>query len=184
MDLFPFLSSVWIYGINIGLHSISALIAFMVCFYGNRAYKLTKDRKYKFFSFAFLLLGIAQILIAIAETVLYRSLQAFPIFYTPKLEISFLAHVGAIVLFLLGYLLLAIVYFEIKDKLLMFLLAALTFFAGVYGYSYLVKFDILAVLFLGILVYFANKNYLKKKSANLSQNTNKPKKNCLPRRNN
>jgi len=166
MDLFPFLSTVWIYGINIGLHVISALIAFLVSFYGNKAYNLTNERKYKFFSLAFLLLGMAQIGRAIADTVLYQSLSAFPSYYTPKIDLFFLSHMAAIVLFLLGYLGFVIVYFDIKDKLLMFLMAALTFFAAVYGYSYLVKFDIIAVMLLSILFCFGYKNYLKKKSTN------------------
>lgn len=158
-----FNSIYWIFGVNVLLHILSALVALLVSFFGYRAYKLTSDKKYVYLLAGFLLLAVSMILKPIADVFVY---EARVFFYESLANLPFFyIHLASSVLILLAYALFVSVYLKAKD-LLVYVLLLLSIILAVLSHTGIIKFNLIAALFLFFVCVQAYGNFTQKTSLN------------------
>lgn len=158
-----FNSIYWIFGVNILLHALSAIVALLVSFFSYRAYKLTSDRKYVYVFAGFLLLAVSMVLKAIADIFIY---EAWVFFYEPMKNTLFLyIHLATSILTMLAYSLFVSIYLRAKKLSTSFLLTS-SIILALLSYTGIIKFNIIAALFLFIVCLQTYKNFTKKTSFN------------------
>ena len=68
----------WVYILDAVVQFIVAFIAIIVCYYGYKAYKVSKDKRRLYFSSAFGLIGLNLLLFAIIIPALFIYYNFFP----------------------------------------------------------------------------------------------------------
>lgn len=165
----------WFLGIDAIFELVTVLVTLLIAVYSYKLYKFTKERGYRFFSYAFLLIGISYVInilmnisvyhpvIKVAQvgifTIITKTFERVEIFYA----------VGFFVLrflLLLGLVTLLLVLHKKKDKKYSFLLLYLAFVSALIGnYIFHIFYITSSLLLLFIFVYYYN-NYLRYRSRN------------------
>jgi hypothetical protein len=158
-----FNSIYWIFGVNIILHALSALVALLVSFFSYRAYKLTSDRKYVYLLAGFLLLAVSMVLKAVADIFIY---EFWVFFYEPLKNITFVyVHLSASILLMVAYALFVSIYLKAKD-LLLYVLVLLSVLLAALSYTGIILFNLIAALMLFFVCLQTYRNFTKRMSLN------------------
>lgn len=168
-------SPAWFSGIDSIFELVTVLVTALISVYGYKVYKFSGERRYKFFSLAFLLICVSYIIKILMNVSVYstvtkkvqigmfvfisQSLQRFELFYSIGFFLlRFLLLLGLIGIFL--------VLEKKEDRKYAFLLIYLAFISSLIGNYIFHIFHITAsMLLLLIFVYYYN-NYLHNKSKN------------------
>jgi len=165
----------WFFGIDSLFELVTVVVAMLVALYAHKVYKLTKEKRYRFFSYAFLLISVSYIIkILMDVSVYYPTTQIFKIGIFTVITHTFARldafyAVGYFVLrflLLLGLLGIFLVLERKEDRKYAFLLIYLAFVSALFGnYLYHIFHITTSLLLLLIFVYFYN-NYMNYKSRN------------------
>lgn len=160
----------WFHGIDTTIEILSIAVAFMVSLYAYKIYKLTKQKKYAYFSAAFMLASIAYIFKVISEVVIYSHyveqhiLGPFVISKTviqPVTWIHNYAHSLFSLLLLFSTFILLMVTLEVKNKHLLVLLTYFMVIITLISDSAPFIFHLTNVLMLSMLVLHYYNNHAR-----------------------
>lgn len=164
-------SPLWFHGIDIILEVFSILAAILITIVGYKAFKLTRESKYFYFSLAFLLITLSFIARAITTGVVLGQVSGGAVAgATPALNtIENIFSMGRFVYFLLvlfAYLILLALSMRITNKRLIFLLSIfmILFAASAFGVSALV-FYLVSLALLSFIAWQYRDNYLARRSS-------------------
>ncbi|MBI2129740.1 hypothetical protein HYU07_05885 [Candidatus Woesearchaeota archaeon] len=159
----------WFQGINFLFELFALISTLLVAFFSYRVFKYTSQRKYFHFALAFFLVAAAFFLKIISSIIVYSgeqqlqtigaaTLTTYNIYYFEWIQSSgfFIARF----VMLLAFLLLFIVNFKVRSRVVMLLLMYLVFVSILARDSYLIFHATLFVILLP-LAYYYFKNYLK-----------------------
>lgn len=166
---FTAFSPQWFFGIDVALEFLFAIILLAVALFGHKIYKKTGQRQIKYFSLAFLFIGVSYVIQSIfnylvvsqlVETVCYvikfRSIALFNLY-------GMYAHM---LLMTIGLVLLVYMTFKIEDKRPLWLLMIISLLAIFLSCNQLYIFYLLSSVYLIFLVWHFLGNYLKNKTGN------------------
>jgi len=153
----------WFFGADASLMAFSALIAFCVAFASFRLYRMTKEKKYAFFTASFILLTLSFISRALTDSILEEIMFSVPAQYAGL--VFFAGYVTHILLALTAYLLLIIITHKITDKRIIALLFLVLVPSMLLSGSYYLSFYGLSVIFLAFISIAYFQNYRKVCSA-------------------
>ncbi len=133
-----FVTPEWFFGYDIFLEMVFALVAFLVCFYAWKIYKLTQENHLRLFSWAFFFIGLSYIFQSVLNLIIVSKLDD-DLSNIISLQSVYLLNLFGIyihsILFLLGLLLL--VYISLKiDNIRAFVLLLLIVFSTLYFSPY------------------------------------------------
>lgn len=153
----------WYRGIEAILGIVSVLVTLLIATLSYKAYKLTDEKKYSYFSIVFLLLSFATAFYSLlnllltlhVSTTLTNILEAFDYGFLIFMSLTFLA-----------YTLLLIITLKIDQRKVGLLIFSLIMLLAIFSYQYFIKFHMISFLLLFFLAYQFCSNYLEKKNTN------------------
>jgi len=155
----------WFFGIDASLEAFASLISFFVTFASFRIWKMTKERKYFYFTLSFFLLTLSFLSRAVTDIIIENVFFKCSDSYVGL--IFFIGYVLHIVLAVVAYTILLIVTHKLADKriialLFMILIPSLllsgSYYLSFYGLSFIL------LLFI-TLAYYSNCRKVCKKTA-------------------
>lgn len=168
--VFVFHSAKEFYEVSLGIKVFSMIVAAFIFYYGLKAYKLTKEKKYLYFGLGFLSLLGAFVLLGITLIVHTGALLFFKFNlaqYKDLINVYHLIYLVDILLVLFAYMIFIITFLKIyrKDVVLMLMLfiIALAFPSYYWSYTY---FNLVSIGLLGFVIYYQGGIYLHRKSTN------------------
>ncbi len=153
----------WFFGVDASLVAFAALIAICVAFASLRLYRMTKERKYAFFTASFVLLTLGFLSRAVADILLEEIFMGVPANMAGL--VFFYGYVLHILLALTAYLLLIIITYKITDKRIIALLFLVLVPSMLLSGSYYLSFYGLSTIFLAFIAAAYYQNYKKVCSA-------------------
>ena len=168
--VFVFHSPKAFYGITLGIKIFSMIIAFFIFYYGLKAYRLTKDRKFLYFGLGFLSLLGAFIILGLTLIIHTGALLFFNFDltqYRNLIDVYHLIYLLDIVLVLFAYMIFIITFLKIqrKDVVLMLMLFIVALAVPSYYWSY-TYFNLVSIGLLGFVIYYQGGIYSHRKSTN------------------
>ena len=157
----------WFYGMDAVIQLFGAIVALTLAFYGYKAYKLSKDRKYLLFTIAFLLLSLDLIIYAL----LIPAAFAYYTFYS-DVYVGFLLQAARMLNFLfiaatlLAYTLLIAVYSKIDRADTIALVSVMTIIISgfIYRFQSFTGFNLVSVLLLTFIMAYTCHNCITRKT--------------------
>ena len=157
----------WFYGMDAVIQLFGAIVALTLAFYGYKAYKLSKDRKYLLFTVAFLLLSLDLIIYAllIPASFAYYSFYS-DVYVGVLLQFARLMNFVFITATLLAYTLLIAVYSKIDRVDTIALVSVLTIIISgfIYRYQSFTGFNLVSVLLLTFIMAYTCHNCVTRKT--------------------
>jgi hypothetical protein len=162
-------SPTWFFGIDVALEFLFAIILLAVALFGFKIYKSTCQRYVKYFSIAFLFIGISYVIQSIFNYLVVSKLNE---------TVCYVIKVNSIALFNLygmyahmffmtiGLVILVYMTFKIEDKRPLWLLMIISLLAIFFSYNTLYIFFLLSSVYLIFLVWHFLDNYLRNKTKN------------------
>ena len=159
----------WFFGFDVALEFIFAIILVAVALFGFKIYKSTSQRYIKYFSLAFLFIGISYIIQSIFNYFMLSKLnQAICIMI--KLQSVALFNLYGMythMLFMtIGLVILVYMSFKMESKKSLWLLMIISLLAIFFSYNPLYIFFLISSVYLIFLVWHFLENYLKNKTTN------------------
>ncbi len=151
--------------VNIIVFFFSAIVAFLIFFFSYKTYRLTKERKYLYFSLGFILLSASLIFHAIGNLSIFLGIQRCFLEISCNLSQQFLffSHFIHVVLTFLAYTGLILIYSRAKDRSLVYFAFVQTLLLAFFTYnSYL--FNFVGFIFMLFLSSTSFKNYNSNKN--------------------
>ncbi|MAG50386.1 hypothetical protein CL621_01950 [archaeon] len=159
----------WVYILDAVVQFIVAFIAIIVCYYGYKAYKVSKDKRRLYFSSAFGLIGLNLLLFAIIIPALFIYYNFFPGVDVGKFSyISGILNLIYIFATLMAYTLFVFIYAKIKRKGTKILLTLLVLGLAIHSFIKVssLSFNLVAILLLSFILIYVVRNCLKKRTIN------------------
>lgn len=170
--VFIFHSPKWFYGTTLAIKALGIIIAFLIAYYGYKAYKITEEKRYYYFGIGFIALlvgfiitGIA--LIAHAIAVLFFNYGALALKLQEIIPFYHLIYLAEILFFLIAYLMFIILYLDINRKDIIYLLLFLVIAISIPAYSNFTYFHAISICLLGFIICHQVISYNYKKNKNL-----------------
>ncbi len=146
-----------------------AIIAIMVAKYGYRAFKIARDRRFLYFSGAFILLSIGLLIFAFLIPGLFIYYK-----YFVNVDIGMLMNASHILNFvyifviLMAYMLFVFVYSDVKKLQIITLVSALVFALVIYSFifSSFIGLNVISLLLLVFILFYVGKNCKIRKNLN------------------
>jgi hypothetical protein len=154
---------IWFRGFESLFIFAGGLITLLITLLSYKAYRITQERKFKYFSLAFLSMSLSFVIVSIFTTILITHVSEKLYYILGGFDYIFFLH---ILLALVGYILLLIVTLKIQDKITSVLLLTLTTLLTLFSYQHFLKFHIISFILLLFLSYQFYMNYLEKKNPN------------------
>jgi hypothetical protein len=149
-------SPAWFLGIDALLEVFFFLITLLIAWYAWRIYRFGGGAQYRRWSGGFLFICVAYVVSAYINFSVYRELiPAYTLSAVELLELSTFYRVGLFVhmaLFLLGYLLLLLVWLHVEDRRVRWLFAILALLIAVASVFIRPLFFVAMIVFLGALI--------------------------------
>ncbi len=149
----------WFFGADASLEAFAAVIAFCVAFASLRVYRVTRERKYGFFTASMVLLTLSFLSRAITDALLEELLFTIPSNISGM--IFFIGYVLHILLALTAYVLLVIITHKITDKSIIALLFLILVPSIMISGSYFLSFYGLSAILLAFVAFSYYQNYRK-----------------------
>lgn len=153
----------WFMSLDSMFNLVYVLITLLIGRLSYKAYKMTEERKYKYFSVAFALMSVAFFVYFVATILLTTHVSSAVMKMLSGFDYAFLAYVF---LLMMAYALLFITTLNIEDYKIRTLILVLMFTLSVVAYQYYLKFHIAMFAILFLLSYQFYDNYLEKKNFN------------------
>lgn len=165
----------WFSGIDSLFELVTVIVTMLIAIYAHKIYKLTQEKKYRFFSYSFLLISISYIIkILMDVSVYYPTTKIVKIGILTVVTHTFerldaFYSIGYFVLrflLLLGLLGIFLVLEKREDWKSAFLLIYLAFVSALFGNYLYHVFHITTSLFLLLIFVYYHNNYMNYKSKN------------------
>jgi len=153
----------WFRGIDALFGVIYIIVTLLIAAMSYKAYKLTEDKKYSYFSAAFALMSFAFFIYSLTTISLTTHISNTLSDVLTQFDYAFLIHM---ILIFAAYTLLLVITLKIEQKKVIILLFALMLLFTVFSYQYYIKFHIISFLLLFFLGHQFYTNYLEKKNRN------------------
>ncbi len=153
----------WFMSLDSMFNLVYVLITLLIGGLSYKAYRLTEERKYKYFSVAFALMSVAFFVYFVASIILTTHKSTLVMNLLSDFDYAFLIYVFLI---MMAYALLFITTLKIEDFKIRTLILVLMFTLAVVSYQYYLKFHIAMFAILFLLSYNFYDNYLEKKNFN------------------
>lgn len=153
----------WFMSLDSLFNLVYVLITLLIGGLSYKAYKTTEERKYKYFSVAFVLMSIAFLIYFVASIILTTHKSLLIMGILSDFDYAFLAYVFLI---MMAYALLFITTLKIEDFKVRTLVFVLMLTLSVVAYQYYLKFHVAMFAILFLLSYQFYDNYLEKKNLN------------------
>ncbi|MBI5797878.1 hypothetical protein HZA98_03160 [Candidatus Woesearchaeota archaeon] len=153
----------WFRGADVFFGLIYILVTLMIAALSYKAYKLTEEKKYSYFSIAFLFLGISYLIYSVTNGILITHVSGMLNNVLNSFDYAFLIYMF---LTFVAYIILLIITLKIEQKKVMLLLFALAFLFMLFSYQHYLKFHLVSFIFLFFLTHQFYTNYLEKKNRN------------------
>ncbi|MEM4336578.1 MAG: hypothetical protein QXG86_01070 [Candidatus Woesearchaeota archaeon] len=144
------------------LYIFSFIVSALICSFSYKAYKITKEKKFRNFLFAFGFITLSFVTQTITNIFVYINLKS-------GLDISYFVNKGFIIyafLTIVGFFILAVMSLKIKDIKMISLLASIIFIFIIYSKAFIVAFRVVTLLLLTFITFTFYKNYYEKKTGN------------------
>jgi hypothetical protein len=170
-----YFSPEWFHGIDSIFEIVSIIVALLIAIYAYKVYRFSKENKYKFFSFAFLLIALAYMFKILTNFSIYK--QRIVEKTIGNLTFTFLTVQKTELFLVLGYLLfhffmiigLIGIYLVIDkqakeqaNKKTIVLLTYLAFLSAILSHFYFIIFHITSILLLFLITLIFYRNCCKK----------------------
>ncbi|MDI6737607.1 MAG: hypothetical protein QME12_03760 [Nanoarchaeota archaeon] len=156
----------WFYTAGSILQAVFALVALLIAGFSYKAYRLAKERKYKYFSAGFLSLSLGYAAISFSNLLVFLGVYDGVISRLNELNLANLFYLMHIFFILVGYMLLLAVAMKLRQRRLIALLFALVFLLVGFAYQYYLKFHMISFLLLAFMAWQFYENYRERKTAN------------------
>ena len=153
----------WFMSLDSLFNLVYVLITLLIGGLSYKAYKLTEERKYKYFAVAFGLMSIAFFVYFTSTILLTTHISSNVTSILTGFDYAFLVYVFFT---MMAYALLFITTLKIEDYKIRTLILTLMFTLTVVAYQYYLKFHIAMFAVLFLLTYNFYDNYLEKKNFN------------------
>jgi len=153
----------WFMSLDSVFNLVYVMITMLIGGLSYKAYKLTEERKYKYFAVAFELMSIAFFVYFVASILLTTHVSSTFTAILTEFDYAFLAY-GFLIM--MAYALLFITTLKIEDEKIRTLVLVLMFALSVVTYQYYLKFHVALFAVLFLLAYNFYDNYLEKKNFN------------------
>ena len=153
----------WFRGIDALFGLVYILVTLLIAAMSYKAYKLTEDKKYSYFSTAFGLMSLGFLVYSLTNLALTTHLSNTLSNVLTEFDFAFLLHM---ILIFAAYTLLLVVTLKIEQKKVIILLFSLMLLFTIFAYQYYLKFHIISFLLLFFLGHQFYTNYLEKKNKN------------------
>lgn len=152
----------WFYGVNALLELVATLACFLIFYFALKVYRLTEEKKYRFFSLAFLLLGIS----FLARTLLH--LLIFPLDATSIInKIQGTINYGSpfyMLLTLAAYLIISAVCIKIQRRKIISILFLISLIGLLFSTHPMINFHFISIVLLLYIISHFIKNYTRKQT--------------------
>jgi hypothetical protein len=155
----------WFYWFAAGIQILGIVVSFAISYLGYQAYKLTNERKYRYFFYGFLFLGV-NFLANLALNLLLRLGYAhvlvekkYTLYVAPLFGVYYFFWIGL----MLAYVSLAAVYSEMKKSNKLWLFYFWTFVVGLYTFRDKILFNMFAAVLLSFVVLYTYERYKENK---------------------
>lgn len=153
----------WFRGVDALFGLVYILVTLLIAAMSYKAYKLTEEKKYSYFSTAFALMSLSFAVYSFLNIALTMHLSDTLNSILTEFDYGFLLHM---VFMFAALTLLLVVTLKIEQKKVVMLLFALMLLLAVFSYQYYIKFHLISFLLLFILGHQFYTNYLEKKNFN------------------
>jgi len=153
----------WFRGIDALFGLVYILVTLLIAAMSYKAFKLTNEKKYSYFSISFLLMSIAFFIYSLTNLILITHMSDTLNNLLTQFDFAFLVHM---ILIFAAYTLLLVVTLKIEQKKVIILLFTLMLLFSLFSYQYYIKFHLISLLLLFFLGHQFYTNYLEKKSKN------------------
>ncbi|VVB81488.1 Uncharacterised protein [uncultured archaeon] len=153
------LGPAWFFGADACLEALASVIAFFVALASFRVYRLTKERKYGYFTVSMVLLTLSFISRAVTDALMEEIVFKVPAGLVGS--IFYIGYVAHILLALGAYLLLFIITHKLADKRVIALLFLILIPSLLLSGSYYMSFYGISALLLGFIALSYWQNYRK-----------------------
>jgi hypothetical protein len=153
----------WFWGYDIIFSIVSILTTLLIMFLSFKAYKITKDSKYKFFSLAFLFISLAHLAFSFFNAIMIFHLSGTIYNLLQSFDIGFFIY---LFFTLLAYMILIIIIYKIKDNRVVALLLSLTLLFVLFANQHILKFHIVSLVLLAFLAFQFYFNFKEKGNKN------------------
>lgn len=143
-----------------------AVITMLIAGFGYKAYKMSEDRKFKYFTAGFFMLSIGFILLAVSNFLIYTEFYDGIVSRFYGINFANLIYFGHIVLMMAGYMLLLVIAMRLQTRRLIALLFSFLFLFALFSYQYYLKFHVISLMLLGFMAWQFFDNYREKKKFN------------------
>lgn len=162
----------WFFGIDSLFEIVSVITGLLIAYFGYKTYKFTKQKRYLYFSASFFLVAMAFLANIFSYLVFYTrelkkqiiGLTSINVYVLKEIVwVSEWAAFASIFLMLAAFLLLVIISFKIKHRIVNFLLFYFIIVATLYSkHSFIFFHATLAVLLGSLVVHYYNNYKLRK----------------------
>ncbi|MCX6708865.1 MAG: hypothetical protein NTW67_04445 [Candidatus Woesearchaeota archaeon] len=149
----------WFFGADACLEALASVIAFFVALASFRVYRLTKERKYGYFTVSMVLLTLSFLSRAVTDALMEEILFKVPARLVGS--IFYAGYVAHILLALVAYLLLFMITHKLADKRVIALLFLILIPSLLLSGSYYMSFYGISALLLGFIALAYWQNYRK-----------------------
>lgn len=153
----------WFRGIDAVSSVLFSLVTLLVAVLSTKAYALTEEKKYRYFSLAFYLMSVAFASVGIIKLLLIFHLSTTLSNVLWTFDFMFLLY---ILLMVIAYGVLLILSFKVRDKDLVTLLLVLALLFVLFSYQHFLKFHIVSFVLLAFVTSQFYRNYVEKKNKN------------------
>ncbi len=154
---------VWFFGVDASLEAFATIIALCVAIASFKAYRMTREKKYAYFTVSFALVTLSFLARAVTDALLEEVVMKVPGAVANNL--FYLGYVLHILLALVAYVLLIIITHKISDKRVIALLFLTLVPSLLLSGSYYLSFYGLSTIFLAFVALAYYQNYHKVRTA-------------------
>jgi len=162
------------YGIDSFVELLTVIVCFVISFYSIRVYKLIKDKNYKFFSIAFLLLGISFLFKIFSNITFFNKFQVHEANFVLTIIshfrfvelINFFSFTFYKIFHIIGFLLLFLTLTKNEDKEKTWLFIYLSVIVVLFSIYFNFVFHLTLVFILIYLALYFYENYRKRENIN------------------
>jgi len=153
----------WFMGVDSVMQVLFALVTLMIYFMSMKAYKFSKDAKYRHFGLGFAFMSLAYFILAISNLAIISTFYDGTVRHINFGNLFYLAHVFFA---LVGYSVLLLVSMKIRSKKLAVLMFAFISLFVLFSYQYYLKYHIVSLILLFFIAYQFFENYQKRRTIN------------------
>jgi cellobiose-specific phosphotransferase system component IIC len=147
----------WFFGLDSLFEGFAAIALLLVTLFSYKAYKLTKDRRYRTFGIAFGLMMVGVVARALADLFVYADIKAHPL----ALMALYAGYMG---LTLVSIITLFALTLKIRQRAPVVALLLVSLVLVMLSASYRLSFHSISVILLAFIAYHFIRNYFEKKS--------------------